>query len=164
MFVASKAFGMIWVRVDLILLNNRNFCTHEIIFHFVRRVILSWFFLQNINKQIIHVIIIFKNCWSYISILSSQIAIDCLVFDRFCFLCVVCLFWWFYGFLWRVFAIEKLEYSRYNAKIKYESFSTVLIVVFCFLILTDLTKVLLSFVWLKFSSFGWCYDGWRNKE
>ena len=41
-------------------------------------------------------------------------------FDRFCFLCVVCLFWWLYGFLWWVFAIEKLEYSRYNAKTKYE--------------------------------------------
>ena len=26
--------------------------------------------------------------------------------------------------------------------------------VICFIILTDLTKVLLSFVWLKFSSFG----------
>ena len=43
-------------------------------------------------------------------------------------------------------------------------FDTVLIVVVCFLILTDLTKVLLSFVWLKLSSFGWYYDGWRNKE
>ena len=43
-------------------------------------------------------------------------------------------------------------------------FATVLIVVICFLILTDLTKVLLSFVWLKFSSFWWYYDGWRNKE
>ena len=41
-------------------------------------------------------------------------------FDRFCFLCVVCLFWWLYGFLWWVFAIEKLEYSRYNTKTKYE--------------------------------------------
>ena len=43
-------------------------------------------------------------------------------------------------------------------------FDTILIVVVCFLILTDLTKVLLSFVWLKFSSFGLSYDGWRNKE
>ena len=34
----------------------------------------------------------------------------------------------------------------------------------CYVILTDLTKVLLSFVWLKFSSFGWDHDGWRNKE
>ena len=43
-------------------------------------------------------------------------------------------------------------------------FATVLIVVICFLILTDLMKVLLSFVWLKFSSFGWDHDGWRNNE
>ena len=41
-------------------------------------------------------------------------------FDRFCFLCVVCLFWWLYGFLWWVFAIEKLECNRYNARTKYE--------------------------------------------
>ena len=44
------------------------------------------------------------------------------------------------------FSIEKLEYSRYNARIKYEWVATVLIVVICFLILTDLAKVLLSFV------------------
>ena len=43
-------------------------------------------------------------------------------------------------------------------------FATILRVVICFVILTDLTKVLLSFVWLKFSSFGWDHDGWRNKE
>ena len=43
-------------------------------------------------------------------------------------------------------------------------FATVLKVVICFIILTDLTRVLLSFVWLKFSSFGWDHDGWRNKE
>ena len=36
----------------------------------------------------------------------------------------------------------KLEYSRYNAKIKYEC----VIVVIYFVILMDLTKVLLSFV------------------
>ena len=41
-------------------------------------------------------------------------------FDRFCFICVVCLFWWLYGFRWWVFAIEKLEYSRYNTKTKYQ--------------------------------------------
>ena len=40
----------------------------------------------------------------------------------------------------------KLEYIRYNAKIKYEWVAIVLIVVVCFLILTDLTEVLLSFV------------------
>ena len=44
------------------------------------------------------------------------------------------------------FAKEKLEYSRYNARKNMNWFATVLIVVICFLILTDLTKVLLSFV------------------
>ena len=37
-------------------------------------------------------------------------------------------------------------------------------VVICFLILTDLMKVSLTFVWLKYSSFGWDHDGWRNKD
>ena len=32
----------------------------------------------------------------------------------------MCLFSWLYGFLRWVFAIEKLEYSRYNTKTKYE--------------------------------------------
>ena len=43
-------------------------------------------------------------------------------------------------------------------------FGTILRVPICFITLTDLTKVLLSFVWLKFSRFGWDHDGWRNKE
>ena len=43
-------------------------------------------------------------------------------------------------------------------------FATVLKVVIYFIILTDLTRVLLSFVWFKVSSFGWDHDGWRNKE
>ena len=40
----------------------------------------------------------------------------------------------------------KLEYSRYNAITKYKWVATVLKVKIGFLILTDLTKVLLSFV------------------
>ena len=43
-------------------------------------------------------------------------------------------------------------------------FAIVLRVVICFIVLTDLTNVLLSFVWLKFSNFGWDQDGWRDKE
>ena len=43
-------------------------------------------------------------------------------------------------------------------------FAIVLRVMICFVILTDLMKVLLSSMWLKFSSFGWDHDGWRNKE
>ena len=42
-------------------------------------------------------------------------------------------------------------------------FDTTLIVVVCFLLLTDLMKVLLNLVWLKFSCFGLSYDGWKNK-
>ena len=47
----------------------------------------------------------------------------------------------------------KLEYSRYNAIIKYEWFTTVPKVVICFVIITDLTKVFVEFCVVKFSSF-----------
>ena len=43
-------------------------------------------------------------------------------------------------------------------------FAIVLKVGICIIILTDLMEVLLSFVWMKFSHFGWDNDGWRNKE
>ena len=40
---------------------------------------------------------LFHNLWSYRSLLNLQITTDCFVFDRFCFSCVVCLFWCIYG-------------------------------------------------------------------
>ena len=116
----SKAFGIIWEIVDLILFKNKNFCIQKNNFNKSQKHDFALSFLHNINKKNSHVDLIFQNFWSYRSIRSLQIATDYSVFDRFCFLCVVCLFWWFYGFLWRVFAIEKLEYSICNAKIKYE--------------------------------------------
>ena len=42
--------------------------------------------------------------------------------------------------------MEKLEYSSYNAKKRKNEFATILKVVICFIILMDLTRVLLSFV------------------
>ena len=116
----AKPLGSSWVIVDLILLKNRNFCAHEIILNFNRSMIKYQFFLHKIKIQISQAFLIVKNFWSYRSVRNTQIATDCSVFDRFCFLCVVCLFWWFYSFLWGIFAIEKLECSRYNAIIKYE--------------------------------------------
>ena len=116
----AKPLGSCWVIVDLILLKNKNFCAQRNNFHKSQKRAFCSEFLHKIDIQIAHVVLIFSNLWSYRSIRNIQIATDCSVFDRFCFLCIVCLFWWFYGFLWRVFAIEKLEYSRYNARIKYE--------------------------------------------
>ena len=115
-----KPLGSSWVIVVWSCWKTETYALTKIIFINHRKVILPWFFLQKINIQISQVVLIFQNFWSFRSIRNIQIATDCSVFDRFCFLCVVCLFWWFYGFLWWVFAIEKLEYSRYNAKIKYE--------------------------------------------
>ena len=99
---------------------SETFAPSKLVLITHRNVILIWFFLQYINIQISQVIISFQKNWSYRSIRMIQITTGCSVFDRFCFLCVVCLFWWLYGFLWWVFAIEKLEYSRYNARTKYE--------------------------------------------
>ena len=50
--------------------------------------------------------------------------------------------------------MEKLEYSSYNAKKNMNEYATVLRVVICFIILTDLTKVLLSFCDWSFQVLG----------
>ena len=109
-----------WSLYDLAV-KNRNFSAHEISCHFFTG---ECFLVDSFWRWLIDKFLrsknLFQNFWSYISILNFQISTDYSVFDRFCFLCVVCLFWWFYGFLWWVFAIEKLEYSRYNARTKYE--------------------------------------------
>ena len=160
MFVLSKAFGKIWVKVDLILLKNRNFCAHENNSNFW--VLLSWLFLQGINKQIAHVVLIFQNLWSYSSIQSFYIAKDCSAFDRFCFLCVVCLFWWFYGFIWWVFATESWNTVDIMQEQNMNWFSTVLIVVISFLILTDLTKVLFEFCVIEVLKF-WVILRWMKE-
>ena len=98
---------------------------------------------------------------SYGSIRNSQISIDCSVLKNYVF--VLCAY--FDGsmvFIWWVFAIEKLEYSRYNKKQNNNWFDTAFIVVIYFLTLMDLTKVLLSFVWLKLSSF-WVIWRWKKE-
>ena len=50
--------------------------------------------------------------------------------------------------------MEKLEYSRYNAKIKYEWVDNSTKVCDLVIILTDLMKVLLSFVCCRFQVLG----------
>ena len=147
-----KPIGSSWVIVVWSCWKTEIFALTKIILVFYQSVIKCQLFLQKINNKKFHAVLIFQNFWSYTSIKSLQIATDYSVFDRFCFLCVVCLFWWIYGFLWWVFSIEKLEYNRYNAK-KMNSFGTVLIVVVCFLILTDLTNIFVEFCvilrWMK---------------
>ena len=56
-----------------------------------------WNFLHITSVQIFKLSYLFHDFWSYKSIRSFQIVTDYSVFDRFCFLCVVCLFWWIYG-------------------------------------------------------------------
>ena len=41
-------------------------------------------FVQKIDIQIFHVVLIFQNFWSYRSIRNTQIAIDCSVFFALC--------------------------------------------------------------------------------
>ena len=48
------------------------------------------------------IFLIFQYFWSYKSMIKVQIATDSSVFDKFCFRCIVCLFWWIYGLYWRV--------------------------------------------------------------
>ena len=70
---------------------------------------------------------------------NVQIATDCSVFDRFCFWCIVCLFWWIYQFISVDLSHEKVILSRNNEQ-NMNWFATVLRVVICFIILTDLTE------------------------
>ena len=73
----------------------------------------------------------------------------------------MCLFWWLYGFLWWVFAIEKLEYIRYNTKkyelVFYNSYSSDF-----FLILTDLTKAFVEFCVIEVFKF-WVILQWMKE-
>ena len=90
---------------------------------------------------------------------AIQIITDCSVFDRFCFQCIVCLFSSFYGLYYSI----KLWKSYAKVGIVWEQLCilslTVPIVKWFALYHTNLShKVLLSYVWLKFSSFGWDVD------
>ena len=104
------------------------------------------FILQKINIQITQVVLIFQNFWSYRSIRNSQIATDCSVLTDSVFFALCA---YFDGSM--VFFDEFLPYKSWNTvDIMQERnmnwFYTSLIVVIYFLILMDLTKVLLSFV------------------
>src|SRR3990170_370692 len=90
--VPSKAFGMVWMLVDLILCKNRNFCVQYWNLYFVLEHEKIMKFLNNIGLQIFYVFLIFQNFWRYISMVFKSLTTCCSVFDRFCFWCIVCLF------------------------------------------------------------------------
>ena len=116
MFVPPKAFRIFLGNSCLILLKKQKVCAGEIHFHFLPKrdkipIPLAadkyTYFLGR------------PNFLEFLELHKYSKESDCyrlFYFDRFYFLCVACLFWWLYGFLWWVFAIEKLEYSRYNTK------------------------------------------------
>ena len=90
--VPSKAFGIVWMIVDLILCKNRNFCAHSRNFQNSLERGFDLNFSQVIDIQITYVVLMFQNFWSSISMVGVQIITDCSVSDRFCFHCIVCLF------------------------------------------------------------------------
>ena len=102
--------------------------------------------MQKINIQITLVFVIFQKFWNHRSIQKSQIVTDCSVLTG-CVFFVLCAY--FDGSM--VFLDEFLPYKSWNTvdiiqKQNMNWLDTVLIVVVCFLILTDLMKILLSFV------------------
>ena len=117
-----------------------------------------------IDIHIPYAVLIFQNFWSSRSMVGFQIITNCSVFDRLCFQCIVCLFWWLYGFIWWVYAIEKLEYNRYNKKQNMNRFYTSLIVVVCFLTLTDLTKFCWVLCYWSFQVLGYLMVDERRIE
>src|SRR6266566_3385463 len=88
----SKAFGIVWMLVDLILSKNRNFCVQCWNFYSVleREKIMK--FLHSIGIQIVYVLIMFHNFLRYISMVFKSLTTHCSVLDRFCFGCIVYLF------------------------------------------------------------------------
>ena len=117
MFVPSKAFRIFLGNSCLILLKKQKVYAHEINFHLLPE-----------SDKIPIPLVVDKytnfsgrlNFSEFCGVTEVFEIVRLFCFDRFYFLCVVCLFWWLYGFLWWVFSIEKLEYSRYNTKTKYE--------------------------------------------
>src|SRR3989337_1610891 len=77
--VPSKAFGVVWMIVDLILCKNRNFCVQcrNSYILLERGKILN--ILQLMGIQIFYVFRIFQNFWSYISMTLIQIFTYCSV-------------------------------------------------------------------------------------
>ena len=76
---------------------SETFAPSKLVLIIHTNVILIWFLLIWIGTHIYQVFLIYQDFWSYRSIRELQITTDCSVFDRFCFLRVVCLFWWIYG-------------------------------------------------------------------
>ena len=76
---------------------NRNFCvqSRNLFCLLERDKILK--FLHSVSIWVLEIFLIFQNFLSYRSIRNFQITTDCFFWNRFCFLCIVCLFWWFYG-------------------------------------------------------------------
>ena len=111
-------------------------------------------FLHSIGIWIFYVVLILKNFWSYISMAFKEIFTDCSVLDRFCFCCIVCLFWWIYGSYRGVWVMEKLEYSIIMPILNMNQFTTVPKVKDLFVVLMDLTRFLLSFVCWSFQVLG----------
>ena len=95
--VPSKAFGIVWMIVNLILCKNRIFCAESRNFKNSLERDFDLNFLQVIDIQIPYVVLMFHNFWSSRSMVVVQIITDYSVFDRFYFQCIVCLFSSFYG-------------------------------------------------------------------
>src|SRR6266566_2417363 len=91
--VPSKAFGIVWMLVDLILCKNKNFCATCWNFYYVLEAAKILKFLHSIGLQIFYVFLIFHYFGRYISMVSKSLTTCCSVFDRFYFQCIVCLFY-----------------------------------------------------------------------
>ena len=99
---------------------NRSFCAHEKNSHFLPESdkIPIPFAVDQYKNYSGH-----PNVSEFLELHKYSKSLDCyrlFCFWQIIFFCIVCLFWWVYGFLWWVFAIEKLEFRRYNSRTKYE--------------------------------------------
>ena len=71
--VPSKAFGIVWMIVDLIMCKKRNFCSQSKNFENSLERAFDLNFLHNIDIQISQIVLLFRNFWIYRSISSSRL-------------------------------------------------------------------------------------------
>ena len=87
-------------------------------------------------------------------------------FDRFCFLCVVCLFWWLYGFLWWFLPLKSWNTIDIIQKQNMNWFDTSLIVVIYYSYTNRSHEGFVEFCVIEVFKFWvilrWMKEGWKS--
>ena len=136
---------MIRLLVWFVKCKNRNFGCSAWIYIFCWNVKRFWNFLCSLSIQIVYFFLIFQNFWSYRSMVVFRLLHAVLLKTDSVFDALFCLFSWNYRFYrwykpWEIYiTVATMQKQNMNW------FGTVLRVVICFIILTDLTELSVEF-------------------